>query len=199
MNDENNINSTEVTAGSDGVYRWMYVMNMEENKSMLYLLLKIFGWISAGACVMWFGMLAVMDVLGRTDILKTLCIWILITVAVEGLVYLGYTISRGVMKNSYPLRFEMNETGISLYQSEENMRRRKEGYYGRKPFRDTVSETTFSSVLSIKTYPQWDLIDMAVIGGGFQVYVRPEDYDLVLKYILERAPKRVREAAGNRI
>ena len=47
MNDNYAIDSPELTLGDDGVYRWLYKMDMDQNKSILYMLLKIFGWIGA--------------------------------------------------------------------------------------------------------------------------------------------------------
>ena len=193
MNNEHTIDLEEVIRGEDGVYRWMYQMNMEENKSMLYMLLKIFAWISVGCLAMWFIMMAIEGSMG-IRISTVLLIWLLATAATELLVYLGYEISRKVMKGTYVLRFEMDDRKISIYQSAKNMERRKAQTYGRKPFQDTVSEASFNSVLSVNVHRNWDMIDMAVIGGRFQVYVWDEDFDLVLDHILSHVPERVRKS-----
>ncbi len=190
MNDEHTIDSPRVTLGDDGVYRWLYRMNMEENKSMLYMLWKIFAWIGAGAFACWAVLLFMNH---NTDILfSSFFIFLLATAAVEFFVWLGYTISSKVMKNNYELRFEMGETGVNLYQSKRNYEIRKRGYPGKKKFRDVVSEVPFNSVLNIITHPEWDLIDLGVIGGKFQIYVRSEDYELVLNHILDHVPERIR-------
>lgn len=193
MNDEFSINDEKLTIGKDGVYRWLYNMNMKENRSLLYQLLKIFGAVSLGALVLWFLMLSMKG--ARINFPKTIGFWLLITAGVELLVWLGFSISRKVMKDTYPLRFEMDEKRISIYQSEGNLERRKSAYPGRKFFQDAVSETPFSAVLKITVRREWDLIDMVVIGGGFQVYARQEDFDEVLGFILAHVPERVRPKA----
>lgn len=193
MNDEFSINDEKLTIGKDGVYRWLYNMNMKENRSLLYQLLKIFGAVSLGALVLWFLMLSMKG--ARINFPKTIGFWLLITAGVELLVWLGFSISRKAMKDTYPLRFEMDEKRISIYQSEGNLERRKSAYPGRKFFQDAVSETPFSAVLKITVRREWDLIDMVVIGGGFQVYARQEDFDEVLGFILAHVPERVRPKA----
>ncbi len=190
MNDEYSINDTEVTLCEDGFYRWLYVMDMGENKSMLCMLMRIFGLITVGAGVFWF--LLMRGSSYGDHFFSMFFIWILIIIGVEALVYIGYMISRKVMKDTYPIRFEMDDNGISIFQSEKIMARRKSGYQGRKDFSDVVSETAFSTVLGISTSRQWDLIDLTVIGGKFQVYVGKRDYDLVLDHILKHVPERVR-------
>lgn len=196
MNDEFMINDEELTLGKDGAYRWMYIMDMKKNKSLLYTLMKIFALISVGGLVMWF---IVLNMNGaRVNFAKTLVYWLLITAGVELLVWLGFGISRKVMHGTYPLRFEMDDKRISIYQSQENMERRKSGYRGRRYFQDAVSETPFSAVMKITVRREWDMIDMVVIGGGFQVYARPEDFDRVLEHILAHVPERVRLAVTNK-
>ncbi len=192
MNDEYSIDSPVLTLGDDGVYRWLYRMDMSENKSMLYMLMRIFAWICAGAFAFWVFLLAKNH---NTDMLpRSFLIFLLITAAVEFLVWLGFTIARGVMKDTYDLRFEMSETEVVIYQSAENMERRK---YGRRWHQsDLVSRAPFNSVLSVRAYPEWDMIDLGVIGGKFQVYARKKDFSAVLDYILEHVPERVRKSAG---
>ena len=192
MNDNYAIDSPELTMGDDGVYRWLYKMDMDQNKSILYMLLKIFGWIGAGAFVCW---AVILFMNHNIDLLfRSFFIFLLIIAAVEFLVWLGFTISCKVMKGTYELRFEMSETELNIYQSKENLEARKNWHYGRVPYRNIVSRAAFNSVLNIKSYPQWDMIDLGVIGGKFQVYARPEDFDTVLEFILSHVPERVSAA-----
>ena len=92
MNDEFMINDEELTLGKDGAYRWLYIMDMKENQSLLYTLMKIFALISAGGLVMWF---IVLNMNGaRVNFAKTLVYWLLITAGVELLVC--YSLGLGV-------------------------------------------------------------------------------------------------------
>lgn len=190
MNDEYSIDSPELTLGDDGVYRWLYRMDMSQNKSMLYLLMKCFAWICAGAFAIWVFLLIKghdMDILP-----KSILIFILATAAVEGLVWLGFQIARSVMKDTYELRYEMDDNRIILYQSRENMERRKSG--GKPQASDLYSEAPYNAVLSLKAHPEWDMIDLVVIGGKFQVYVRKKDFDTVLNFIRDRIPSHAGKA-----
>ncbi len=192
MNDEYSIDSPELTIGDDGVYRWLYRMDMSQNKSMLYMLMKIFAWICAGSFAIWAFLLVKNH---NTDILpRSALIFILITAAVEGLVWLGFTIFRKTSDDVYELRFEMDENRIVLYQSQENMERRKNLRPGRPHASDLYSEAPFNAVLSFKTHPEWDMIDLWVIGGKFQVYVRKKDFNAVQDFILDHVPTRVRRS-----
>ena len=191
MNDEYSIESPEVTLGDDGVYRWLYRMDMSENQSMLYMLMKIFAWICAGCYMIWVFLL----MKGHdTEILpKSTFIFLLVTATVECLVWLGFQIARKVMNNNYDLRFEMDENKIILYQSRENMERRKHISSGRPQASDIYSEAAFNTVLSINAHPEWDMIDLVVIGGKFQVYVRKKDFDTVLNFIQDHVPSRLQK------
>ena len=44
----------------------------------------------------------------------------------------------------------------------------------------------------MKSFPQWDMIDLSMIGGKFQVYAAGADFGFVEKYILDRVPERAK-------
>ena len=70
--------------------------------------------------------------------------------------------------------------------------RRLRGRY--RPTLDEVSRLSFDAVLRVKRDPKWNMIDLSVPGGKFQVYAIGEDLDFVESFILERVPEHARRA-----
>lgn len=196
-----------VAQGSDGVYRWYYDMDMYRNKSMLYFLEKINVFIFLGVSA--FGALLIGAV--ERDFHAPMVRGILLTGLIMGAVmavlyWIGYYIAAGIKRGRYRIRFAMGEEGLELVWSD----RLKQGYdVGRKvlslagsaigsrrvrgrwrPTLDEVSRVDFSAVIRCKSYPKWEMIDLSMVGGKFQVYAAGEDFDFVEAYILEHIPER---------
>ena len=55
-----------------------------------------------------------------------------------------------------------------------------------RPTLNEVSSVPFSTVIRIRRYPRWNLLDLSVPGGKFQVYADSKDIDWVESYILAR-------------
>ena len=196
-----------VTLGGDGVYRWYYDMDMYENKSMLYTLevvnLTTFGGVSVG------GALLVGAMRGdfRDPMVRGILVIGLLLGAFMALAYwIGVTIAAHAMRGNYRIHFAMREDGIELVWSD----RLKKGFaLGRtamaltgsaigsrrvrgrwRPTLDEVSSVPFSMVFRMKRRPKWNMIDLSVPGGKFQVYVDKADFEFVENYIRERRPGR---------
>ena len=198
-----------VTQGEDGIRRWYYDMDMYRNKSMLVLLERINLFTFLGVSV--FGALLIIVIGGDASFARGILVVGLIMGAVMALLYwAGFYIAAAVKRGNYRIHYAMSEDGIQLVWSE----RTWEGFAaGRKwmrmagsamgsrraagrlrPSLDEVSNVLFSQVIRIKSYPKWDMIDLYVLGGKFQVYTNPGDFSLVEAYILERVPERIRRS-----
>ena len=197
-----------VTRGDDGIYRWYYDMDMYRNKSMLYTLLKVNLMIFLSVTL--FGSLFLGWMKGFDDpmVRGVALIGLAMIPAMSVLYILGYYIAAGIKQGDYRIHFEMNDDGIEivwpsqLYEGLETGRKvmslvgsvmGSRSVRGRwRPTLDEVSKMTFSSVLRYKSHSQWDMIDMSMLGGKFQVYATAKDFPFVESYILERIPGRAR-------
>ena len=201
--------SKRVTQGDDGVYRWHYDMDMAQNKSMLYMLEKInlFTFLGVTAFGALFTGLMARDF--RASIVRGIVvIGLAMLVGMALLYWIGFYIAAWIKGGRYRVRYAMDEDGIELVWSA----RLKEGFAaGRKalvlagavmgsrsvrgrwrPTLDEVSKTSFSAIIRVKSYPKWDMIDLSMLGGKFQVYVDRADYDRVLAYIQARVSPKAR-------
>ena len=208
MNEFNDY-TDRVTLFEDGAYRWHYDMDMYQNKSMLVMLEKINLFTFLGVSVG--GAILIQLVEGNSSFARGILLIGLGLGALMALLYwIGFYIAAGIKGGNYRIRFAMREDGIELVWPD----RLKEGFdTGRKalaivgnavgsrtvrgrwrPTLDEVSHVAFSQVIRYKSHPKWNMIDLSVLGGKFQVYARAEDFELVEQYILDRVPERVRKA-----
>lgn len=193
--------TARVTQGEDGVYRWYFDMDMFENKSMLYMLEKVNLFTFLGVSIG--GALLIMAVEGNASFARGILLIGLALGALMALLYwIGFYIFAGLKRGNYRIHFAMSEEGIELVWSD----RLKEGFAlggkvlsitgaaigsrmvrGRwRPTLNEVSSVPFSTVIRIRRYPRWNLLDLSVPGGKFQVYADNADIDWVESYILSR-------------
>ena len=201
--------TNRVTLFDDGVYRWYYDMDMYQNKSMLYTLEKVNLFTFLGVSVDGAILIRLVErdaAFARGILLAGLGLWALMAL----LYWIGFYIAAGIKGGNYRIHFAMREDGIELVWSD----RLKEGFdTGRKalavagsvigsrtvrgrwrPTLDEVSNVAFSQVIRYKSHPQWNMIDLSMLGGKFQVYAGTRDFAFVEEYILDRVPERVRKA-----
>lgn len=193
-----------VTLYDDGVYRWSYDMDMWHNHYMLKLLLKVMG-IILGAILAVFIVL-----LGPSDA-KALAFIAAIMAGLVVLALLIYAICALAMHGTYHLCFEMDDEAVALIQSDATRTRNETlgavatlvGIAAGQPgqalragstmaLANSVGKTTFASVRRVRQHPKCDVIALSALFGMNQIYVRPEDYPLVVNYILERVPEKAR-------
>ena len=193
--------TARMTQGEDGVYRWYFDMDMFENKSMLYMLEKVNLFTFLGVSIG--GALLIMAVEGNASFARGILLIGLALGALMALLYwIGFYIFAGLKRGNYRIHFAMSEEGIELVWSD----RLKEGFAlggkvlsitgaaigsrmvrGRwRPTLNEVSSVPFSTVIRIRRYPRWNLLDLSVPGGKFQVYADNADIDWVESYILSR-------------
>ena len=203
--------TARVTLCGDGVYRWYYDMDMFQNRSMLVMLEKINLFIFLGVSVggaLFIGL--VERDFGAPMVRGILVVGLLMGLLMAALYAIGFCIAAWIKRGNYRIHFAMREDGIELVWSD----RLKQGFAtgrnvmalagnaigsrsvrGRwRPTLDEVSNAAFRSVTRVKCYPKWNMIDLSMLGGKFQVYACGEDLDRVEAYILQRVPERVRRA-----
>ena len=64
-----------------------------------------------------------------------------------------------------------------------------------RPTLKEVSDVSFNTVVNLIAYPQWDMLDLVVIGGKFQIYAMQSDMPLVRDFVMARIPKGARARA----
>ena len=197
MSEEFRDYTDRVTVGKDGIYRWRYDMDMGQNKSMLYMLEKINLFIFLGVSLggaLFIGLVRrdFGDPMVRGILLVGLAVGALMSV----LYLAGFYIAARMKGGRYRIRYSMSGEGIELVWSE-NLRegvaavtRSARGRW--RPTLDEVSSVSFAQVVRVKSFPQWDMIDLSMIGGKFQVYTAGADFGFVEKYILDRVPERAK-------
>ena len=184
-------------------------MDMYQNKSMLVMLEKINLFTFLGVSIG--GAILIQLVEGdRAFARGILVIGLLMCALMAFLIWIGFYIAAGIKRGNYRIHFAMREDGIELVWPD----RLKEGFdTGRKalavvgsavgsravrghwrPTLDEVSNVAFSQVIRYKSHPQWNMIDLSLLGGKFQVYAKNEDFAFVEEYILNRVPERVQKA-----
>lgn len=198
MSSEFDAFSPRVTRGGDGVYRWYYDMDMRRNKSMLYTLLKINLFIFLGVIV--FGSLFLMLMhQGPSMIRGVTLIGILLLAGTSVLYVIGFYIFSWAKGGIYRVHFAMGEDEVELVWSArlkdimDGVAIGARGVRGRtRPSLNEVSHAPFNAVTRMRVYPQWNMLDLSMLGGKFQVYVGHEDFDFVKAFILERLSERAR-------
>lgn len=188
------MDSQAVTRGEDGIYRWMYEMDMKENRSILYTVCKIMGWICLGLYVMFLLLIGLELGFRLSTVLIVTGAAVGGAVLLMGLSALIFFLSALIMRGKYCIRYEMGETGMEMFQSKWRKEAREvRRARGRVPsMTEVVSQISFAEVRRVKLYPRWNMIDLSLAVGKFQVYVREEDSRLVLNHILSHSSEKVR-------
>ena len=94
----------------DGIYRWVYELNMLKNPAILITLLKIFGGIIGG---MWL-LLNIFD--GFSNVVETTKVMAIILAGMCALILIGYLITVAMYGGKYCVLFEMDEQQIAHVQ-----------------------------------------------------------------------------------
>ena len=201
-----------VTLGDDGVYRWYYDMDMYRNKSILHTLLKVNCFLFPGIMLVSIVMFGILEhdffaPIVRGMVVVSLCMWALLSLLYIGGFYLAAWLKGG----RYRVFFELREDGVNLVWPEKldeafdtgakAMRvlgaatgsRRLGGRW--RPTLKEVSDVSFNTVVNLIAYPQWDMLDLVVIGGKFQIYAMQSDMPLVRDFVMARIPKGARARA----
>lgn len=188
----------------DGKYRWIYELNMWSNSSILRLLFKVFGGIIA---IMWGFFFVICLVNDDLDELWSYSKVILIVAGVLFiLILLSYAIVAAINGGKYIVLFEMNERGILHRQMKSQVKKSQAiGWLailagamagnvttigiGINAATNSQIYSGFEAVRTVKPFRKRNLIKVNELLFKNQVYVKDEDFDFVLNYILSRCPK----------
>ena len=191
-----------IVRDEDGVYRWVYELNLYTNPTILFLIWKIFGYICLG---MWVIMLLLN--MGDNDFwwdgfLDMTQACLLFTLGFFALCLIGYLVYAVMVGGKYCVLFEMNEKGVNHIQMEPQVKKAdmigtltmlagmvagKPGVIGTGLLAKsrTSMYSSFDSVKSVEAFPSRNLIKVNEFLNKNQVYAEKEDFDFVLGFIRE--------------
>ncbi len=198
--------SERVTLCKDGMYRWVYEMSLYTNPTILMLIMKIMGWINVG---IWLFVLILEITDGPTwkgvwDVTVT---FFYVFLGMMALCVVGYYVYALISGGKYVVLFEMNENGVMHKQMPPGVKKAKligrisalAGVATGKPgmvgagmrvAARTQMHSDFKTVRSVEPFPMRHLIKVNAPLNYNQVYVGKEDYDFVLKFILEHTTRK---------
>ena len=210
MDSYNELYTDRVIQGADGVYRWLYDMDMWHNHYLRNLMLKLMGLIFGAICVFMVVLLSINE--GFSLVLTVIFLVIFATVLL--LTLIGYWIAALCMKGHYRLCFDMYEDGIVLVRSASAKKAGKAvsavsaaaavasvatgnipqaAMLGANAVNSSMNAVeSFSAVHKITETPKYDAINLIGIMHAFQVWIPEEDYAFVRSFIYERIPPRAR-------
>ena len=190
---------------ADGKYRWIYELNMWTNPSILFVVLKIFGWIFLGLFAFIF-ILQLFEGTSWSDIwgfFKGMLIFMAVFYVV---ILLGYALLALIYGGKYIVLFEMDESGVVHRQMKSQFKKSEAigwitamvGAMAGRPTtmgagilaatRSTMA-SDFASVRSVQPYKSRNLIKVNELLSKNQVYVNAEYFDFVYDYIRSHCPK----------
>jgi len=187
---------SRVTLCEDGVYRWSYDVDLSRDHTLHNLVMKIMLIICGSICaIMVVMMLCVQDFTFFWIPLVCCGVAMLIALVVLRLFRLG-------LHDCYTLGYEMNEESILLVQTPAVQRSMNTmagiaggigavtGKSVRVPAMNAAAQsgpTRFSRIRTLREHRDTHMLNLATSITSLQVWVCPEDYDMVRNFIQSRA------------
>ena len=195
-----------ITIDENGKYVWEYEIDLNQNKVIFDLIMKILTGIFAFIVIVMTVVIAIDGSLDWEGLWFFLKIALPIFLFVYVLGFLSYRLYARSLGGFYHVRFEMDEEGIShipMKREQEYSKNigilsmliglftRNVGQVGTGMYIATLENiySRFSKVSSVKTDRKHDLINVNYMTLNNQIYVDKEDYDFVLDYIVSRCTK----------
>ena len=178
---------------------------MWTNPSILFVVLKIFGWIFLGL----FGFFVILQLIegnSWSDIWSFLKGMLIFAAVFAVVIYLGYALLALIYGGKYIVLFEMDENEVVHHQMKSQFKKAEAigwitamvGAMAGRPTtmgagilaatRSTMS-SEFSSVRSVKPYKSRNLIKVNELLSKNQVYVSTEYFDFVYDFIVSHCPR----------
>lgn len=190
-----------VIRGEDGKYRWKYELNLFKTPVIFWMVLRIFLFIFLGIVAV----VTLADALrGLHNFAFNLKIFGIVLVVMVAVVSLGYLLYAAIMGGKYIVEFEMDETKILHRQTASQAKKAKKlanatmiaGIASGNPgtvaagigASNTEMTSEFEKVKRVVCRPAFHLIKLNAPLNHNQVYVAPEDYELVRNYLLSHCP-----------
>lgn len=189
----------------DGKYRWVYEFHMLKNPVIIWVVFKIFFWILFGILLM----VTLMDG-SRDGFLESFLKngkWMLLLMGVFAvLIVVAYLMVAAMYNWKYIVCFELDENGVIHRQLKSQVKKAKAmGWLvvmaglakgnlttmgvGLNSMSKTTSASDFLMVRSVKPLRRWNTIKVNEPFCKNQVYVHPDDFDFVYRFILDHCPK----------
>ncbi|MBR7091761.1 MAG: hypothetical protein IKI50_01070 [Clostridia bacterium] len=192
-----------VTRGEDGVYRWVYEVNLFTHPTYFFLVWKIFFCLFLGISAVV--LLADLANWGARQALSNLPFLGYFLLGMTVVTALGYLLYAAVMGGKYVVEFEMDDKGVLHRQTAAQAKKAKRlsaltalgglvsgrmttvgvGMNARR----TEMYTEFARVRKVKAYPRRRLIKVNGRLSRNQVYAPAEDFELVRQFIVSRCEK----------
>ena len=188
-----------ITLGDDGVYRWVYEMNLYRNPTILFLTWKIFAYTCLGfwLLVMFF---TYDDDFWWDGFLRSAELVLIITAVFMVLALVGYLVYALIVGGKYCAMFEMDENGVNHIQMPPQVKKAEligalttlVGIAAGRPgvigtgllaAARTNMYSSFGAVKSVEAFPGRNLIKVNEMLFKNQVYAEKEDFDFVLGFI----------------
>lgn len=189
----------------DGKYRWIYVLNMYKNPSIIFVVFKIFGYILlTGWAIMTISDLCRGE--GWDTIWFDTKMMLLIVALFVVLIILAYLLVAASYGGKYIVLFEMDEQGVLHRQLKSQIKKAQAmGWFtvlaglkagnlttigaGLNSATKTSSYSSFENVRNVKACRSRNLIKVNELLEKNQVYVTDEDFDFVYNFICSRCSK----------
>ena len=199
--------TANIRMGEDGVYRWSYSFDMLKNPVLLFTIWKVLA-IAVG--VTWLLVLLMevfdggFDDFGGFLKFSMVFVFVLLGFLVVGLI--AYLILASIYGWRYQVIFEMDDKGVTHRQMPAQFGKAQalslielltaQGLTGAGAAilagSKNESSVAFNKLKSIRTLRRYQTIKVNERMEHCQVYAKQEDFDFVLNYILEHAPKGIK-------
>ena len=188
-----------IALGEDGVYRWVYEMNLYTNPTILFLTWKIFGFACLG---LWLLIMVFTydDDFFWDGFLQSVEFFVIFLALFAALSLVGYLVYALIVGGKYCVMFEMDENGVNHIQMPPQVKKAeligllttlvgiaagKPGVVGTGLLASarTSMYSSFPAVKSVEPFPRRNLIKVNEMLFKNQVYAVDEDFDFVLGFI----------------
>lgn len=197
--------SDNIVRCSDGVYRWVYELNLLKNPTIFFLIWKIFFIILTAMFVL----MTAYDAFDWSRSLweslrETAPMYGCLLLGMTGLTTVGYLVYAAIMGGKYCVLFEMDEKGVNHKQMPKQAQKARllseltmmagvksgsmsavsAGAAGAR----TEMYSDFAYVRKVKPHRLTHVIKVNERLGHNQVYAAAEDFDFVRDYIINHCP-----------
>ena len=197
-----------IQQGKDGIYRWVYELNLYTNPTIFFLVSKIFLGIGLGLFFFIQVLVMIEDGFQLDQLLDSIVMLAAGLVGILVLVAVGYLVYAFIMGGKYCVLFEMDERGVKHTQLPHQVKKAQiigmlavmtgaaagnltamgSGLLAAS-HSSTYSE--FSKVKSLEILRKRNAIKLNEPMNYNQIYVDEDNFDFVLKFIQTRVGQKV--------
>ncbi len=193
-----------IVKGKDGVFRWVYEMNMWKNPTLIITVWKILLLVTLFPALLMF-FLSLGDGIGAA-LLTMIKIYALVALIISGLMLLAYPLVTLIYGGQYCVLFEMDKYGVKHIQMDKQFKRNQilsmitvlAGIAAgnvQSTAAGVLSGTkqsiysTFDKVKTVRINPKRNVIFLSENLSHNQVYANAEDFAFVENFIVSQCKK----------